>query len=232
MTSEHVEMQAVAQDQAQNQPQEQGQKQTQVQQQAQGQGMPKDPEQPKAVTDQLGANEAAGATGDSSADSPKSEVPATAATEAAAEAADTKAGKDGEKGRQRKQAASDSEAGGEDGKQKKQTRSGRQTLMGYVEGTYLPHMRLRKRSWSVDARLARRFIYPSFGNRELGKIRAIEVEKWLDRLTCKLAPSSCNRVLAVFKTICSLAVRQGVVPASAAPCTGVFSLKLQTPKER
>ena len=124
------------------------------------------------------------------------------------------------------------ETTGEATKQKMRTKAGKRTLMAFVEEIYLPHIRLRKRSWSVDARLARRFIYPSFGSRELGKIRAIEVEKWLDRLTCKLAPSSCNRVLAVFKTICSFAVRLGLVPQSATPCSGVFSLKLQAPKER
>ena len=124
------------------------------------------------------------------------------------------------------------ETTGEATKQKMRTKAGKRTLMAFVEEIYLPHIRLRKRSWSVDARLARRFIYPSFGSRELGKIRAIEVEKWLDRLTCKLAPSSCNRVLAVFKTICSFAVRLGLVPQSATPCSGVFSLKLQAPRER
>ena len=121
---------------------------------------------------------------------------------------------------------------GENAKYRRRTKSGKRTLMAFVEDIYLPHMRLRKRSWTVDARLASRFIYPTFGNREIRNIRAIEVERWLDRLTNKLAPSSCNRVLAVFKTICSLAVRQGIVPASASPCSGVFSLKLQTPRER
>ena len=116
--------------------------------------------------------------------------------------------------------------------QKRRTKAAKKTLRAFVEDIYLPHMRLRKRSWTVDARLASRFIYPTFGNREIRNIRAIEVERWLDRLTNKLAPSSCNRVLAVFKTICSLAVRQGIVPASASPCSGVFSLKLQTPRER
>lgn len=121
---------------------------------------------------------------------------------------------------------------GENAKYRRRTKSGKRTLMAFVEDIYLPHMRLRKRSWTVDARLASRFIYPTFGNREIRNIRSIEVERWLDRLTNKLAPSSCNRVLAVFKTICSLAVRQGIVPASASPCSGVFSLKLQTPRER
>ena len=116
--------------------------------------------------------------------------------------------------------------------QKRRTKAAKKTLRAFVEDIYLPHMRLRKRSWTVDARLASRFIYPTFGNREIRNIRAIEVERWLDRLTNKLAPSSCNRILAVFKTICSLAVRQGIVPASASPCSGVFSLKLQTPRER
>ena len=89
--------------------------------------------------------------------------------------------------------------------------SGRQTkpdplhLDAFVSNVYLPHVKLRKRSWRVDQRIARQHLSPTFGARELAGIQCHEVENWLHGLWEKgLAPATCNRILATFKTICSL----------------------------
>ena len=85
-------------------------------------------------------------------------------------------------------------------------------LDGFVSSVYLPHIRLRKRSWSVDERIARQHLSPTFGARELADIQRHEVEDWLHGLSSGgLAPATCNRILAVFKTICSLAVMRGLL---------------------
>ncbi len=103
----------------------------------------------------------------------------------------------------------------------------------FVDEVYLPHIRLYKRSWHVDERIARRYLSPAFGARDLTGIRRIEVEGWLYGLSSGgLAPASCNRILAVFKTICSLAVMYGVLPAGQSPCTGVCPLKVHSQRER
>ena len=77
-------------------------------------------------------------------------------------------------------------------------------LDGFVSSVYLPYIRLRKRSWRVDERIARQHLSPTFGARELADIQRHEVEDWLHGLSSGgLAPATCNRILAVFKTICS-----------------------------
>ncbi len=116
--------------------------------------------------------------------------------------------------------------------------SGRHTpapinLDAFVTNIYLPHVKLRKRSWRVDERIARQHLSSSFGARKLADIQRHEVEDWLHGLSEKgLAPATCNRILAVFKTICSLAVLRGLLPAGQSPCAGVSPFKIHTQRER
>ena len=116
--------------------------------------------------------------------------------------------------------------------------SGRHTpdsvkLDAFVSSIYLPHVKLRKRSWRVDERIARQHLSPTFGGRRLADIQRHEVENWLYRLSSGgLAPATCNRILAVFKTICSLAAMRGLLPAGQTRCGGVSPYKIHTQRER
>ena len=106
-------------------------------------------------------------------------------------------------------------------------------LDGFVSSVYLPYIRLRKRSWRVDERIARQHLSPVFGARELADIQRHEVEDWLHGLSSGgLAPTTCNRILAVFKTICSLAVMRGLLLTGQSPCAGVSPFKIHAQRER
>lgn len=106
-------------------------------------------------------------------------------------------------------------------------------LDAFVSDIYLPHAKLRKRSWDVDERIARQHLSPAFGDRRLADIQRHEVEDWLHGLSTKgLAPATCNRILSVFKSICSLAELRGILPAGQSPCAGVAPFKIHTQRER
>ncbi len=106
-------------------------------------------------------------------------------------------------------------------------------LDAFASDIYLPHVKLRKRSWKVDERIARQHLSPAFGDRRLVDIRHHEVANWLNRLFASgLAPATCNRILAVFKTICSLAEQRGVLSAGQSPCAKVPPFKIPTQRER
>ncbi len=106
-------------------------------------------------------------------------------------------------------------------------------LDAFVSGVYLPYARLRKRSWNVDERIARQHLSVAFGDRQLADIKRQEVEDWLHELSVGgLASATCNRILAVFKTICSLAEMRGVLPTGQSPCAGVSPFKIHTQRER
>ena len=107
------------------------------------------------------------------------------------------------------------------------------TVDYFVSTCYLPHIQLRKRSWAVDERISRRYISPAFGARRLSAIPRGEVEQWMERLRASgLAAVSCNRILAVFKSICTLAVHAGVLAAGMTPCSGVQPFKNHVLRER
>ena len=104
---------------------------------------------------------------------------------------------------------------------------------GFVFNVYLPHIRARKRSWIVDDRIARRYLSPAFGDRKLTSIRSHEVEDWLLSLAARgLAPATCNRILAVFKAVCTVAVMRDALPTGRSPCLGVSFLKVREHRER
>ena len=106
-------------------------------------------------------------------------------------------------------------------------------LDAFVAAVYLPHVRLRKRSWRVDERIARQRLSPTFGARRLDGIRRGEVENWLHDLAAQgLCPATCNRILAVFKSVCSLAMLHGVLPAGQSPCADVPPFKIHVQRER
>lgn len=107
------------------------------------------------------------------------------------------------------------------------------TLDAFVSQIYIPNIKIRKRSWQIDERIARQHISPIFGHRPLAGIDHCEVEDWLNRLLADgIGPASCNRFLAVFKTICSFAETRGFLGQGKSPCRGVASLKTHAQRER
>lgn len=107
------------------------------------------------------------------------------------------------------------------------------TLDAFVEAVYLPHARQYKKSWAVDERIARQYLSSSFGRLCPADISRKAVETWLQTLPAQgLAPATCNRILYVFKSICTLAVRYELIPSGLSPCAGVTAFKIRTLRER
>lgn len=105
------------------------------------------------------------------------------------------------------------------------------TLDKFFVETYLPWTKIRKRSWSLDERLERNHISPVLGHKRLSEITRTKIENWLGLLREQgYASTTCNRVLAVLKTIFSHAVECGIV--SAPPARDVRPLKNPGRRER
>lgn len=120
-------------------------------------------------------------------------------------------------------------------RQKNTCKSGKtaKTFDEFFSCVYMPHAETRKRSWQIDARLARRHISAFFGARRLDAISAPDVEKWLGCLRAKgLAPATCNRILAVLKSAFFWAETAGYIPALSSPCRHVRPLKVIARRER
>lgn len=101
----------------------------------------------------------------------------------------------------------------------------------FVSDVYLPHIRLRKRSWQVDERILKQHILPTFGNSPLESIQRSSVEIWLHALARQgLAPATCNRILSVFKSLCTLAVAHEILFLS--PCASIHPFRILQLRER
>lgn len=112
-------------------------------------------------------------------------------------------------------------------------RDGQLKLDVFASQFYFPNIKNRKRSWQLDERIVRQHLSPVFGHRVLSGIKPCEVEEWLNGLLeSGLAPSSCNRFLAVFKTICSFAECRGFLKRGKSPCLGVSFFKIHAQRER
>lgn len=107
------------------------------------------------------------------------------------------------------------------------------TFDEFVACHYLPHAKLKKRSWEVDARLLRLHVLSVFGKAKLNRIQRLDVIAWQNKLReSGLAPGSCNRILSLFKYIFNCAVRWGILEAEKNPCRNVTPFEENTPRER
>lgn len=96
---------------------------------------------------------------------------------------------------------------------------------------YLPHARLRKRSWQLDAKIETKHISPYFGNMQISEIRQTDVEEWLNSLLAHgYAPTSCNRFLAVLKIAFAMAESRGLTAES--PCRNTRPFRKSNQSER
>lgn len=107
------------------------------------------------------------------------------------------------------------------------------TLEALFSQFYLPYARIRKRSWQLDERLFRKHLSAAFGALRLNQINRQDVEDWLNKLLeAGFAPSTCNRILAVLKTVCNFAEIHGYLPHDQSPCRGISSFKTPYQKVR
>lgn len=106
-------------------------------------------------------------------------------------------------------------------------------LVVFVDAIWLPWVRHTQQSWRVSWGIACRHILPFFGNSPLTAISFQLVRQWQRQLrTLDLAPSTINRILSVFKTICNLAEAQGQLDRDFSPALALDWAKVQKPAMR
>ncbi len=88
-----------------------------------------------------------------------------------------------------------------------------------VKKQYLPHIKLKKRSWELDKHVFEKYFLPVFGKRFISSINCYELNFWIDNLVqTGLSFNSCNRFFAVIRSFFSCVVRWGILQATQNPC--------------
>lgn len=107
------------------------------------------------------------------------------------------------------------------------------TFDQFFSEIYLPRARARKRSWPLDERLERKHVSPVLGNMKLKDISRLDVENWFLRFRAGgLAPSSCNRILAVLKSAFALAESLNIINQGQSPAREIRNLRIFNHHER
>ena len=91
------------------------------------------------------------------------------------------------------------------------------TVSQFFWDIYLPLIKGKNKSWKLDQQRFEYFIGPAFGDMRFEEVTAAQVQQF--QLGLKLrkrhgkpyTPATCNRILALLKTICAHAVRLGLV---------------------
>ena len=103
----------------------------------------------------------------------------------------------------------------------------------FIEKHYVPHARIKKRSWELDVRILRLHILPQFGPCKMDRIKRIDVMAWQQSMRNKgLAPGTCNRAFVLLKSIFNCAIRWGHLSMDENPCCGVSAFEDRDLKER
>ena len=92
------------------------------------------------------------------------------------------------------------------------------TFQEFCETVYIPYAKLEKRSWKADVSKLHNFLYKHFGSKHLDSITHWEIDEYRRGLKTTHAVATCNKHLALIKSIYRLAIEAGLVersPASA-----------------
>ena len=107
------------------------------------------------------------------------------------------------------------------------------TLELFALEQYLPHARVKKRSWELDRRILRLHILSRLGRHKLDKVRQADIISWQKEMREKgLAPATCNRAFVLLKTLFNCAIRWGALKTHNNPCQGVTLFEDKTLRER
>ncbi|EKN3392636.1 site-specific integrase [Yersinia enterocolitica] len=96
------------------------------------------------------------------------------------------------------------------------------TLSEFFHQTYLPYTKRHKKSWDKDVQRYTDYIEPRLGKLRYRELRARDIQQVLfDMLEGRIqgtfyAPATCNRTLAVLKTMGRYALRQDVLETNEA----------------
>jgi site-specific recombinase XerD len=107
------------------------------------------------------------------------------------------------------------------------------TFEAFALHTYLPSVKVRKKSWATDQSLLNNHLLPAFAKRELAGIRPLDVQDFVNGCAAKgLAPASTNRILMLLKFMFNRAILWEVPGLVLNPCKGISELLENNKMER
>lgn len=103
----------------------------------------------------------------------------------------------------------------------------------FAEEQYIPYIRLHKRTWQYDVYVLKKYIYPYFENENVCAINSLMLINWQTELFEKgLSFSSCNRIMALMRSIFTCLVQNDIIEKMQNPCLKVKNFAVPPARER
>ncbi|MBA6353415.1 MULTISPECIES: site-specific integrase [unclassified Colwellia] len=113
-------------------------------------------------------------------------------------------------------------ASGVDPKQERENQKLMPTLNDYFNDSYLPYIKQNKRSWKHDLQRYTDYVSKRFGNKYYDEVSALDIQRLqMDMLSGEgftkiFAKATCNRTLALLKTMGQQAISWGIIEVNQA----------------
>ncbi len=110
--------------------------------------------------------------------------------------------------------------------------TGNMSLLRFVDGHYLPHVKATKRSWKTDESILRNHLLPALGAVSLARITNADIRTLQHQFLAEgAAVGTVNRRLALLGAVFARAIDWGQLPDGANPVRKVPSLADQAVRE-
>lgn len=107
------------------------------------------------------------------------------------------------------------------------------TLKDFAENAYIPHIRLRKRSWQLDVYMLKKYVYPYFAEENVHAVSSAVLVNWQRELFERgLSFGTCNRIMALMRALFSSLVRSEIIGKAQNPCLNVQNFAEPPARER
>lgn len=106
------------------------------------------------------------------------------------------------------------------------------TLAAFIADSYMPFIKVNKRSWQTDESLLRNHILPAFGGLYLDEFTPQHLMRFIEQHRKTHANGSVNRVVIILRYIFNLAIRWHVSGVKSNPTANVPLLEEHNHKER
>jgi len=106
------------------------------------------------------------------------------------------------------------------------------TIAAFIADSYMPFIKVNKRSWATDESLLRNHIIPAFGHLYMDEFTPQHLMKFISEHKKTHANGSVNRVVIIVRYMFNLAIRWNVAGVKSNPTANVPLLEEHNHKER
>lgn len=121
---------------------------------------------------------------------------------------------------------------GDDPCDEKASKRATPTIRDFIMNSYMPFVKVNKRSWSTDWSLLKNHVLPRFGDKYMDELTKHDVIGFIGQHSVTHKPGSVNRVVIILRYLFNLALRWDTAGVKTNPTEDIPLLEENNKKER